>query len=400
MTRVTLLKQKKKPIQKEDCLVANVYVPDTDKKKLPVVIYIHGGAFQLGFSNMMVHDPLLESGEIIEVTFNYRLGANGFLCLGTENAPGNAGMKDQVALLKWVKNNIAAFGGNPEDVTVAGYSAGAAAVELLILSESSQGLFHKAILESGSALSVWALQTDPIAMARNYAKLHNYDGPDDDVQALENFYKGTELNVLQIDPFTNRMNSTFGFVPCIEKVSNEDSFLTKAPLDIIKSGKYTPVPTLVGFGNMEGIFRLPFFEEWQEKMNEDFSNVMPVDLDFGEDTEWVQKIKEYYFKDKAVSVYTLIKFVEYFNDMMFAYPILRSVNLHLESRSDSIYLYQFSYVDENRRLPYNIYGADHCSQSLAVSKNMFVSETTKVAESYAVVKKLLVKLWVNFIVSG
>lgn len=135
---------------KEDCLIANVYIPDTEDKNLPVYVYVHGGAFQLGWSNMLVPKALVSEHTIIIVTFNYRVGIHGFLCLGTEDAPGNAGMKDQVALLRWVKKNIPNFGGNPDDVTIGGHSSGSASVDLLMLSKSAEGLFNKVIPESGA----------------------------------------------------------------------------------------------------------------------------------------------------------------------------------------------------------------------------------------------------------
>lgn len=391
----------KNPAEQEDCLVTNVYTPDT-KMKLPVVVYIHGGAFQLGYGDMLTHDPLLQTGKIVEVTFNYRLGAHGFLCLGTEDVPGNAGMKDQVAALRWVKENIAKFGGDPNDVTIAGYSAGAASVELLLLSKSAQGLFDKVILESGSGLSVWAVQIDPIANAYNYARFLNYDGDLDDVYALEQFYKKSKLDFIQVDPFIDRADSTFVFVPCIERNAN-GSFLSEVPIDIIKSRQYSQVPTFIGFGNLEGIFRLPLYETWREKMEKNFEDFLPADLIFEDDYEKYQvskHVKEFYFKNKSIGMATLINFVEYFTDIMFAYPILRSVRNHLEAGSDSIYLYQYSFVDENRPLPYNVYGADHCAQSLAISRNIYVEDTAEVSESYAAVKELLTELWINFIATG
>ncbi|XP_013174952.1 PREDICTED: cholinesterase-like, partial [Papilio xuthus] len=108
--------------ESEDCLIANIYVPDTKTNKLPVLVYVHGGAYQIGYGEFAVAKNLMREKEMIIINFNYRLGPHGFLCLGTPDVPGNAGMKDQVALLRWVKKNIASFGGNPDDVTIIGYS--------------------------------------------------------------------------------------------------------------------------------------------------------------------------------------------------------------------------------------------------------------------------------------
>lgn len=119
---------------------------------------------------------------------NYRVGIHGFLCLGTEDAPGNAGMKDQVALLRWVKKNIANFGGNPDDVTIGGHSSGSASVDLLMLSKSAEGLFNKVIPESGVSTSVFTIQSEPLENAKWFAKANNFTDVDD-VYALEQFYK-------------------------------------------------------------------------------------------------------------------------------------------------------------------------------------------------------------------
>lgn len=94
--------------------------------------------------------------EVVLVTFNYRLEVFGFLCLDNEEVPGNAGMKDQVAAMKWVKSNIAAFGGDAENITIFGCSAGAASTSYHLISKMSEGLFNKAICQSGVCLNDWS----------------------------------------------------------------------------------------------------------------------------------------------------------------------------------------------------------------------------------------------------
>lgn len=109
----------------EDCLYLNVYTPELNPKNpLPVMFFIHGGAFKSGSGNIDHYGPdfLVQYG-IVLVTINYRLEALGFLCLDTAEVPGNAGMKDQVTALKWVHENIANFGGDPKNVTIFGESA-------------------------------------------------------------------------------------------------------------------------------------------------------------------------------------------------------------------------------------------------------------------------------------
>nr|AIY69064.1 carboxyl/choline esterase [Chilo suppressalis] len=154
----------------EDCLVASVYVPNTNKTNLPVMIIIHGGQFLVGYGDVTTPRQLVNSQKVIVVTFNYRLGIHGFLCLGTKDVPGNAGMKDQVALLRWVKQNIASFGGNPDEVTIVGCSAGGSSVDLLMISKLTKGLFKRVIGMSSANVGVTSVQLDPVEYARTQAR--------------------------------------------------------------------------------------------------------------------------------------------------------------------------------------------------------------------------------------
>ncbi|XP_052744658.1 carboxylic ester hydrolase-like [Bicyclus anynana] len=139
----------------EDCLTINVYTPlkENRSQPLPVIFYIHGGGFYSlsGRSDRAGPHYLLDR-DIVLVTINYRLGSLGFLSTGDELAPGNNGLKDQVAALKWVQRNIAAFGGDPNSVTIAGCSVGSKSVMLHMISPMSKGLFHRGISMSGSPL--------------------------------------------------------------------------------------------------------------------------------------------------------------------------------------------------------------------------------------------------------
>ena len=169
------------PIGEEDCLMLNIYVPEVifndpvPDTKLPVMIFIHGGGLTVGSNNYKQYGPMhfMDRGVVLVIP-NYRLGPLGFLSLGTPDVPGNFGTKlqsfftffgllaslslltgfrDQNMAMKWVQDNIALFGGDPTSVTLFGESAGSTSVAMQILSYQSSGLFHRAILESGTVLS-------------------------------------------------------------------------------------------------------------------------------------------------------------------------------------------------------------------------------------------------------
>ncbi|CAJ1069563.1 bile salt-activated lipase-like [Xyrichtys novacula] len=164
----------------EDCLYLNIFVPQGRKlsSSLPVMVYLFGGAFLLGASNdaAILGDSLYDGkemadrGKVIIVSVNYRVGPLGFLSTGDSRMPGNYGLWDQHAAIAWVRRNIEAFGGNPDNITIFGQSAGAASVSYQMLSPYNKGLFRRAITQGGVALSPWALQRNPMALTKKVAR--------------------------------------------------------------------------------------------------------------------------------------------------------------------------------------------------------------------------------------
>uniref|UniRef100_A0A8C1XER3 Neuroligin 2a n=1 Tax=Cyprinus carpio TaxID=7962 RepID=A0A8C1XER3_CYPCA len=160
--------------QSEDCLYLNVYVPTEDdirdRRKKPVMLFIHGGSYMEGTGNMFDASVLAAYGNVIVVTMNYRLGVLGFLSTGDQSAKGNYGLLDQIQALRWLKENIGHFGGDPERITIFGSGAGASCVNLLILSHHSEGLFQRAIAQSGSAISSWSISYQPLKYTKILAR--------------------------------------------------------------------------------------------------------------------------------------------------------------------------------------------------------------------------------------
>ncbi|KAM4621124.1 neuroligin-3a isoform 6-T6 [Polymixia lowei] len=196
--------------QNEDCLYLNIYVPTEDVKRIskecarkpnkkmcrkgdirdtgakPVMVYIHGGSYMEGTGNMIDGSVLASYGNVIVITLNYRVGVLGFLSTGDQAAKGNYGLLDQIQALRWISENIGFFGGDSNRITVFGSGIGASCVSLLTLSHHSegkgtrlpprlmptsvQGLFHRAIIQSGSALSSWAVNYQPVKYTRLLAE--------------------------------------------------------------------------------------------------------------------------------------------------------------------------------------------------------------------------------------
>ena len=138
--------------QGDDCLSLNIWTPANDDARRPVMVWIHGGAFSLGAGSLSAYDgtSLCTRTDTVVVTINYRVGAFGFLVLDDDTAVANAGILDQIAALRWVRENIEAFGGDPDNVTIFGESAGGGSVLSLLSAPSAQGLFDRAIVQSGA----------------------------------------------------------------------------------------------------------------------------------------------------------------------------------------------------------------------------------------------------------
>uniref|UniRef100_A0A452G5X3 Carboxylic ester hydrolase n=1 Tax=Capra hircus TaxID=9925 RepID=A0A452G5X3_CAPHI len=160
-----------KPKFSEDCLYLNIYTPAdlTKRSRLPVMVWIHGGALLMGGASTYEGLVLSAHENVVVVTIQYRLGIWGFFSTGDEHCRGNWGHLDQVAALQWVQENIASFGGDPGSVTIFGESAGGESVSVLVLSPLAKNLFHRAISESGVALIPGLVKKDSKAEAKRIA---------------------------------------------------------------------------------------------------------------------------------------------------------------------------------------------------------------------------------------
>ncbi len=230
----------------EDCLSLNIWAPK-GAKKAGVFVWIHGGALRAGSSKQKMYDGarLAEEG-IVVVSINYRLGVLGYLAhpeLSAESAEsisGNYGLLDQIAALKWVRENIASFGGDPENVTIAGESAGALSVMYLMASPPAGGLFHKAI-----AQSAYMITTPPLREAE-YGQLPQ--------EAIGTWLTGklgattlADLRAMDAEAITNQALE-LGFQPF---GSVDGKILPRQLVEVFDRGEQAPVPVLTGFNSGE-----------------------------------------------------------------------------------------------------------------------------------------------------
>ena len=240
------------PGPSEDCLMLNVWAP-AEAKKLPVMVWIYGGGFVAGATSEPRQDghKLSQQGVVV-VSMNYRLGVFGFfvhpglVAESDRNAAGNYGLLDQVAALEWVHRNIAAFGGDPGNVTIFGESAGSFSVSALMASPLAKGLFHKAIGESGAAFSSSSLPFKSLqARVEEDSKFVSSLG----VQTLTQLRALPAEKLLEASLKKEGKRDRFHFGPDVD-----GSFLPEAVSAIFAAGKQNDVSLLAGWNHDEGSF--------------------------------------------------------------------------------------------------------------------------------------------------
>lgn len=239
-----------KPVGDEDCLNLNVYTPKLDKKKRAVIVYLHGGAFLFGGGASFTYGPeYLIANDVVVVSVNYRFGALGFLATSDKASTGNFGIKDQIEALKWVKRNIANFGGDPDNVTLMGDDSGAASASIHTLSPLSSGLFHKAILMSGNVMCDQFLQQDPQAVAEDLAgRLDCSSKKGEDI--VECLRRQTQQDIVLK---TNEMAMFFTFPRFFNPIV-DGQVLPDEPEKLLASGSFNKVPVISGQNKDDGAF--------------------------------------------------------------------------------------------------------------------------------------------------
>ncbi|XP_023573605.1 neuroligin-1 isoform X4 [Octodon degus] len=265
--------------QSEDCLYLNIYVPTEDVKRIskecarkpgkkicrkgdirdsggpkPVMVYIHGGSYMEGTGNLYDGSVLASYGNVIVITVNYRLGVLGFLSTGDQAAKGNYGLLDLIQALRWTSENIGFFGGDPLRITVFGSGAGGSCVNLLTLSHysegnrwsnSTKGLFQRAIAQSGTALSSWAVSFQPAKYARMLATKVGCN-VSDTVELVECLQKKPYKELVDQDIQPARYHIAFG--PVID-----GDVIPDDPQILMEQGEFLNYDIMLGVNQGEGL---------------------------------------------------------------------------------------------------------------------------------------------------
>ncbi|VEN62744.1 unnamed protein product [Callosobruchus maculatus] len=335
----------------EDCLYVNVYTPDTNPvEKYDVLVYIHGGAFIFGNGGMYVPNIIMDR-PIVYVNFNYRVGPLGFLSTEDNVLPGNLGLRDQQMALKWIKENIHHFGGNPDSITIMGTSAGGASVELHYVMPKSKGLFNRGISQSGCTLNSWVLVENPLEKTKKIAESVGCSTSSNKkmVECLKSKpARQITYAVGNLQPWLFNPYTPVG--PVIDKWSS-DPVLPEHPYTLLKTGKVQDLPWMISFTSDEGLYPGAEFynDEVLEYLDKNWNDLMPHILHYADVLDPQQfnavgnMIRREYLGNERLSKKTYKKLIQAMGDRLFVADIEKSARLHSAAVKSSVYHYHFAY---------------------------------------------------------
>lgn len=354
----------------EDCLFLNVWQPKAVKKgaKLPVMVWLHGGGFVNGGAS-----PAVYSGEqfardgIVFVSLNYRLGRYGFFAhpgLAAEGLGGNFGLLDQIAALKWVRDNIARFGGDSANVTLFGESAGGISVHSLLRTPLSRGLFAKAIVQSGGGRD-GILPTPSLADASKIG------------EAFAPGLTAAQLRALPAEKVTSNLSLMTMTQPGYSGPMVDGKTILGSPIDGALAGAYARIPVMIGANSADGF---PF----------------PADKDAAFAPFGAQAAQARALYDPEGKYSPLRVAVATSADRMFIEPA-RAIAQALAPHQP-VYLYRFSYAVPSVQAMWG--GAPHASEIPYVFDTVQYRRLPKMIPEEAAVAKLTHRYWINFAKTG
>uniref|UniRef100_A0A131Z4S3 Carboxylic ester hydrolase n=1 Tax=Rhipicephalus appendiculatus TaxID=34631 RepID=A0A131Z4S3_RHIAP len=390
----------------EDCLKLNVWTPgppsSSGGRPLAVLVWIYGGGFYSGTSTLDVYDArtLVSEENVVVVSMNYRVASLGFLSFGNETLPGNAGLYDQYLALKWVRENVAAFGGDPDRVTLFGESAGAVSVGLHVLSPLSGSLFHRVILQSGSPVAPWGFQERD--KARESAKrlataLRAPDGLDQDT--LDSLCCERPEDIVN-----NETNSggviDFPFVPVVDGV-----LLPDTPQTLMDKGSFARnISVMLGSNANEGswflqyFFGLPVTEETPEVTKENFMAALEA-LDPSLEHTPIAAIMNMYTAGEIPSTAAdILKALDSIvGDYHFTCPAVRWADTFARA---GIPVYQYVFARRSSRNPWPRWTGVTHGEEVPFVFGEPLNDTLCYSEEDKVLSRRIMRYWANFAKTG
>ncbi|XP_052684718.1 fatty acyl-CoA hydrolase precursor, medium chain-like [Crassostrea angulata] len=403
----------------EDCLQLNIYVPSnmTKEVKRSVMVFIHGGGYMAGSAIDEDGSKFASFGNVIFVTINYRLGIFGFPSMQNPNVDENVGIWDQILALKWIKNNIDDYGGNSSDVTIFGQSAGSFSVNLLMMIPRNKGLFHRAILQSGTANSLVAFKRSSDLGRRigMNAGCRDQD-PHTFIQCLQNLDAGSLVNS------TLNYSSTLGinvlteivFVPVLD-----NDLFQRTPIEIMHDKFsaefqfFESIDMIVGNCNEEGGYIAQYAIFFEKQYN--FSVVDGIPRRFLCDGVIPSMVELYYKNNSSISDLICEEYssndkttqslnaAHLLSDFVFISSAVSALQAHSFNQKSSTYQYIFS---EDIRpfytnMPKWYHGAVHGTELafMFVAKDMYPTNFT-LSQDQMKFARDIINYWTNFAKTG
>ncbi|XP_031196725.1 carboxylesterase 1E isoform X1 [Mastomys coucha] len=397
------------PLQfSEDCLYLNIYTPAdlTKSDRLPVMVWIHGGGLVLGGASTYDGLALSTHENVVVVVIQYRLGIWGFFSTGDEHSRGNWGHLDQVAALHWVQDNIANFGGDPGSVTIFGESAGGESVSVLVLSPLAKNLFHRAISESGVALTAGLVKKNTRPLAEKIAVISGCKSTTSAVmvhclrqKTEEELLETTlKLNLFKLDLHgDSRQNHPF--VPTVL----DGVLLPKMPEEILAEKNFNTVPYIVGINKQEFGWVLPTMMNYPPsdvKLDQmtaiSLLKKSSFLLNLPEDT--IPVAIEKYLRDADDPGRNKDQLLELIGDVVFGVPSVIVSRGHRDAGAPT-YMYEFQYRPSfsSEMKPDTVVG-DHGDEIYSVFGAPILRGGT--SEKEISLSKMMMKFWANFARNG
>jgi len=404
----------------EDCLYLNVYTKNlTPNKPQPVMVWIHGGGFISGEANRDWYGPdYFMQRDVVLVTIQYRLNSLGFLSLSLPEleVPGNAGLKDQVMALRWVKANCTAFGGDPNCITVFGESAGAASTQYMSLTEQTRDLFHRHIIMSGYAGASWALnESGSNERAFKLGELCGYRGERNERKLLEYLLSVKAEDLVRMERSTldpeERRKVMFPFAPVIEPYQTPSCVVPCHPREMLKTAWGNKLPLLVGNTSNEGLFfkAVALLEPHRLNDMETCVDFVPVELTnlYGMGPETIrlgQKIKQIHVQGDHP---TREEYFELCTFVYFLLPCQRFLTSRLANKGAArTFMYRFDFDSEEIIGPYRLMrfgrgekGVSHADELTYMFWNCFSKKLPQDSLSYRTIERM-VGMWTQFAETG
>lgn len=386
----------------EDCLYLNVWRPVCTRhcsvhKPKSILVWIFGGGFYSGTTTLDLYDAtqLVALNDVIVVSIAYRLGPFGFLYLGNEEAPGNAGLMDQALGLKWVRDNAVNLGGSPESITIFGESAGAASVGFHLLSPVSRNYFNNAILQSASPFADWAIHERDVATKRTWRLISSASCSKNNISASINCLRSLDAQTLCDKQWTINAGVTFPFAPVID-----GHFIPDHPLKMTERGDVKNASILLGVNKNEGIYFniYQFQQDFPLKGNgyiskDQFDRILPHYFNNNKSTS--DFIRDEYAKSSNLSYAFLLDAIT--GDKSFKCPVVNFAGL-LTRTGNRVFTYSFEHrVSTN---PWPAWSGVAHGYEIELIFGLPLSPSSVYTEEEKSLSLRMMKLWTNFAKTG